>query len=136
MQYQCVLPPSESRDGLRLMLEALGASRLPCFLAVLKRFGGEGPGLLSFPMPGYTLALDLPMRGRALFDLLKKFDDIVLRLGGRVYLAKDSCLDAETFRAMYARYPEWRRVKERLDPGGRFRSGLSERLGITPPQEP
>ena len=135
VQYQCVLPPTESRDGLRQMLEALGASRVPCFLAVLKRFGGEGAGLLSFPMPGYTLALDLPMRGRALFDLLKKFDDIVLRLGGRIYLAKDSCLDAETFRAMYARYPEWRRVKERLDPGGRFRSALSERLGITS-QEP
>lgn len=135
VQYQCVLPPLESRDGLRLMLEALSASRVPCFLAVLKRFGAEGPGLLSFPMPGYTLALDLPMRGRALFDLLKKFDEIVLRRGGRVYLAKDSCLDAETFRAMYARYPEWLRIRERLDPGGRFRSGLSERLGITP-QEP
>jgi decaprenylphospho-beta-D-ribofuranose 2-oxidase len=72
------------------------------------------------------------VRGRELFDLLKRFDEFVLERGGRVYLAKDSCLDAATFRAMYARYPEWRRVKERVDPGGRFRSALSERLGITP----
>lgn len=136
VQYQCVLPSAESREGLRLMLEALGASRLPCFLAVLKRLGAEGPGLLSFPMEGYTLSLDFPFRGRALFDLLRKFDEIVLERGGRVYLAKDSCLDAATFRAMYTRYPEWLRIKERLDPGARFRSGLSERLGITPTDEP
>jgi decaprenylphospho-beta-D-ribofuranose 2-oxidase len=136
VQYQCVLPTAEARAGLRAMLEALGASRLPCFLAVLKRLGAEGAGLLSFPMPGYTLSLDLPVRGAALFDLLKRFDEIVLGRGGRVYLAKDARLDAETFRAMYARYPEWRRVKERVDPEGRFRSALSERLGINSPVNP
>ncbi len=132
VQYQCVLPTAEARAGLRLMLEALNESRLPCLLAVLKRFGAEGAGLLSFPMKGYTLALDFPVRGQELFDLLKKFDRIVSERGGRVYLAKDACLDAETFRAMYPRQEEWRRVKERVDPGGRFRSALSERLGITP----
>lgn len=131
VQYQCVLPPEEAHEGVRAMLEALNESRLPCCLAVLKRFGAEGAGLLSFPMPGYTLALDFPVRGQALFDLLKRFDEIVLARGGRVYLAKDACLDAGTFRAMYARLPEWQRVKERVDPGGRFRSALSERLGIT-----
>ncbi len=132
VQYQCVLPTAEAQGGLRLMLEALGASGLPCFLAVLKRFGAGESGLLSFPLEGYTLSLDFPVRGRALSDLLKRFDELVRERGGRVYLAKDSCLDAETFRAMYARYPEWRRVKERVDPGGRFRSALSERLDITP----
>lgn len=132
VQYQCVLPPAEARGGLRLMLEALGDSGLPCFLAVLKRFGAGEAGLLSFTTEGYTLSLDFPLRGRELFDLLRSFDEIVLARGGRVYLAKDSCLDPETFRAMYPRYAEWRRVKERVDPGGRFRSALSERLDITP----
>ncbi len=132
VQYQCVLPTAEAREGLRSMLEALQASGLPCFLAVLKRLGAQGAGLLSFPMQGYTLSLDFPLRGGALFDLLKKFDEIVLRRGGRVYLAKDARLDADTFRAMYAAgYAEWRRIKERFDPGERFRSGLSKRLGIT-----
>ena len=132
VQHQCVLPSSEAVTGFRLMLEALAASNLPSFLTVLKRFGAEGSGLLSFPMAGYTLSLDFAMRGRPLFDLLKKLDDLVLRHGGRIYLAKDACLDAETFRAMYPRYRDWQEIKARVDPANRFRSALSERLGITP----
>ena len=106
---------------------------LTSFLTVLKRFGAEGAGLLSFPMDGYTLSLDFAMRGRPLFDLLKKLDEIVLQQRGRIYLAKDACLDAETFRAMYPRYRNWQEIKARVDPGCRFRSALSERLGLTPP---
>ena len=132
VQHQCVLPSSEAATGFRLMLEAVGASNLPSFLSVLKRFGAEGSGLLSFPMPGYTLSLDFAMRGRPLFDLLRTLDDIVLRHGGRVYLAKDACLDAEIFRAMYPRYRSWQEIKARVDPANRFRSALSERLGLTP----
>jgi FAD/FMN-containing dehydrogenase len=132
VQYQCVLPSAESERGLRRIREALAESRQPCFLAVLKRFGAEGPGLLSFPAPGFTLALDFPVRGDALFALLKKFDDIVLEHGGRVYLAKDACLDPEKFRLMYPRFPEWMEIKRRVDPRDRFRSELSRRLGITP----
>jgi FAD/FMN-containing dehydrogenase len=98
----------------------------------LKRFGPEGTGLLSFPMAGYTLSLDFAMRGPPLFDLLGKLDAIVLQHGGRVYLAKDACLDAETFRAMYPRCRRWQEIKARVDPGNRFRSALSERLGLTP----
>jgi decaprenylphospho-beta-D-ribofuranose 2-oxidase len=133
VQHQCVLPSSEAATGFRLMLEALAASGLPSFLTVLKRFGAEGAGLLSFPLAGYTLAIDFAMRGRPLFDLLKTLDEIVLRHGGRVYLAKDACLDAGTFRAMYPRYRDWQEIKARVDPGNRFRSALSERLGLTPP---
>jgi FAD/FMN-containing dehydrogenase len=132
VQYQCVLPLAESARGLRRMQEALAESRQPCFLAVLKRFGAEGPGLLSFPAPGFTLALDFPASGDALFALLKKFDDLVLEHGGRVYLAKDACLDPEKFRLMYPRFPEWLEIKRRVDPRDRFRSELSRRLGITP----
>jgi FAD/FMN-containing dehydrogenase len=132
VQYQCVLPLGESAHGLRRIQEALDRSGQPCFLAVLKRFGGEGPGLLSFPAPGFTLALDFPVRGDPLFALLKKFDDIVLEHGGRVYLAKDACLDPEKFRLMYPRFTEWLEIKRRVDPRDRFRSELSRRLGITP----
>jgi decaprenylphospho-beta-D-ribofuranose 2-oxidase len=132
VQYQCVLPLGESARGLRRMQEALAESGEPCFLAVLKRFGAEGQGLLSFPAPGFTLALDFPVRGEGLFALLKKFDDLVLEHGGRVYLAKDACLDPEKFRLMYPRFPEWLEIKRRADPRDRFRSELSRRLGITP----
>jgi decaprenylphospho-beta-D-ribofuranose 2-oxidase len=132
VQYQCVLPMAESARGLARLRDALAESRQPCFLAVLKRFGPEGPGLLSFPEPGYTLALDFPVRGEELFALLRKFDDLVLEHGGRVYLAKDACLDPEKFRLMYPRFPEWMEIKRRVDPGDRFRSELSRRLGITP----
>jgi len=132
VQYQCVFPHAEAARGLRRMQEALAESGQPCFLAVLKRFGPEGPGLLSFPTPGFTLALDFPVRGDDLFALLKRFDDLVLEHGGRVYLAKDACLDPEKFRLMYPRFPEWLEVKRRLDPGDRFRSELSRRLAITP----
>jgi decaprenylphospho-beta-D-ribofuranose 2-oxidase len=132
VQYQCVLPLGESARGLRRMQEALAESGQPCFLAVLKRFGAEGEGLLSFPAPGFTLALDFPVRGEALFALLKKFDDLVLEHGGRVYLAKDACLDPEKFRLMYPHFPAWLEFKRRVDPADRFRSELSRRLGITP----
>jgi decaprenylphospho-beta-D-ribofuranose 2-oxidase len=131
VQYQCVLPPAESREGMRELLEALAASRVPCLLAVLKRFGDEGAGLLSFPMPGYTLSLDFPARDAA-FALVRQFDEVVARRGGRVYLAKDACLDAETFRPSYPRLAAWRETKARFDPGARFRSDLSRRLGVTP----
>lgn len=131
LQYQCVLPPGESAEGLGRLQDALAASRLPCFLAVLKRLGAEGPGLLSFPMPGYTLSLDFPVSGDKVFQLFRQFDDIVLERGGRVYLAKDACLRPEEFRRMYPRYPEWREIKSRFDPQDHFRSALSKRLGIT-----
>ena len=86
--------------------------------------------LLSFPLAGYTLALDLPIRDRELFSLLDGLDEIVLRHGGRVYLAKDARLSAQSFRAMYPCYEEWLEVKNAVDPDGRFSSSLSRRLQI------
>ncbi|MDH4216771.1 MAG: FAD-binding oxidoreductase, partial [Gallionella sp.] len=104
VQYQCVIPDGGAFDGIKTLLQEL--SGRPSFLAVLKRFGPQGRGLLSFPLAGYTLALDLPLRDEGLFALLNKLDEIVLRHGGRVYLAKDARLSAESFRAMYPRYGE------------------------------
>ena len=130
VQYQCALPTAGAFDGIQRILELLVASRRASFLAVLKRFGAAGKGMLSFPMPGYTLALDLPVRDVGLFELLDRLDGIVVRSGGRVYLAKDCRLAAGTFRAMYPRYDEWLAVKRTVDPGNRFSSSLSRRLGL------
>ncbi|HEY0004144.1 MAG TPA: FAD-binding oxidoreductase [Pyrinomonadaceae bacterium] len=130
VQYQCVLPPRGAREGLKTLLEKLTESRRASFLAVLKRFGPEGRGLLSFPMEGYTLALDLPLGDESLFALLDQLDLIVLQHGGRVYLAKDARMKAEAFAAMYPRLPEWRRIKAQVDPLNRFTSDLARRLGL------
>jgi FAD/FMN-containing dehydrogenase len=128
VQYQCVLPLSQSERGLQELLEELKRSGRSSFLSVLKRFGPEGEGLLSFPIEGYTLTLDFPIRDEGLFPFLDRLDEIVLKYGGRVYLAKDARMRAETFHAMYPRLAEWQRIKARVDPDNRFESGLSRRL--------
>ncbi|HEX8707281.1 MAG TPA: FAD-binding oxidoreductase [Pyrinomonadaceae bacterium] len=133
VQYQCLLPTTGARGGLRILLEELARSRRASFLAVLKRFGAEGAGLLSFPAEGYTLALDLPVSDPELFPFLDRLDQIVLRHGGRVYLAKDTRVQAETFRRMYPRFDEWARLKAEFDPFNRFNSELSRMLGIGEP---
>ena len=130
VQYQCVIPEASAYDGIKNLLEELLHSGRPSFLAVLKRLGAQGRGLLSFPMAGYTLALDLPIRDEGLFALLDKLDKIVLQHGGRVYLAKDARLAAETFRAMYPQYGEWLKIKHAVDPQNSFSSSLARRLGL------
>lgn len=129
-QYQCVLPPERARDGLAEILKRVRESGVPPTLAVLKRMGDEGPGMLSFPRAGYTLALDLPVAGEAAMRLAAALDEVTLDGGGRVYLAKDACLTPVAFRAMYPRYREWLAVKRRVDPDNLMRSALSARLEI------
>ena len=96
-QYQCVLPKSESRRGVRALLERVAASRSGSFLAVLKLLGDQGTGHLSFPMEGYTLALDVPIRAGTA-ELLDALDGITHAHGGRVYLAKDAFCSPERMR--------------------------------------
>lgn len=129
VQYQVVLPLESSRAGLRILLERLAGSRRASFLAVLKRFGKANQGPLSFPAPGWTLALDLPVT-RDLPEFLGELDDVVVDHGGRVYLAKDAVLRPEKFARMYPRLDEFRAVKQRLDPQGRVSSSLARRLKI------
>jgi hypothetical protein len=115
-QYQCVIPEPGASAALRELLKRIASSRHASFLAVLKRMGPAGNGMLSFPMLGYTLALDLSLRDPDLFKLLDELDELVMQHGGRVYLAKDARLSAASFRRMYPRYGEWLAVKNRLDP--------------------
>lgn len=130
VQYQCVLPTAEAHPGMQALMEALAAAGQASFLSVMKRFGPVGRGLLSFPIEGYTLTLDLPVSDPGLFPFLDSLDAIVLEHGGRVYLAKDARLKPETFREMYPRLDEWLAVKRRVDPENRFSSDLARRLGI------
>jgi FAD/FMN-containing dehydrogenase len=131
VQYQFVLPRENSREGVRKAIDLLSRSRRASFLAVLKRMGPASKGLLSFPMEGYTLALDIPLTND-LLDYLKRLDEIVLAHGGRVYLAKDSRLPAAAFRTMYPRLEQFLDVKRKVDPEGRFTSDLARRLEIAP----
>lgn len=131
VQYQCVLPSAASFEGMKALLEIVSTAGQASFLAVLKRFGPGDPGPLSFPMEGYTLALDLPWRGEPTAALLARLDARVASDGGRVYLAKDAHLGPDAFRAMYPRFGEWLAVKRRLDPESRIQSSLSRRLRMT-----
>jgi FAD/FMN-containing dehydrogenase len=129
VQYQVVLPLENARDGLLALLEKLRQSRRAPFLAVMKRFGEANPGLLSFPMKGWTLAMDLPVTG-GLVEVLHDLDKLVLDYGGRVYLAKDAVLKAESFAAMYPKLDEFREIKKKIDPQGVLSSSMARRLGV------
>ncbi|MCS7078966.1 MAG: FAD-binding oxidoreductase [Chloracidobacterium sp.] len=131
IQYQPVLPLETSRTTLVKILEVLGRAKIASFLAVLKRFGPQD-GLLSFPMPGYTLALDIPMTGAHPPAVLDDLDELVVQAGGRIYLGKDARLKPRYLEAMYPRLAEWRRIKQAVDPQGLFSSDLSRRVGLTP----
>ncbi|HET9183509.1 MAG TPA: FAD-binding oxidoreductase [Candidatus Angelobacter sp.] len=112
VQYQCVVP-SSAVDALADLLELVSASKTGSFLAVLKKFGSQkSPGLMSFPRPGLTLALDFPMRGESTLALLNTLDSVVLRAGGAVYPAKDARMSAEMFAASF---PKWQEFQSYVD---------------------
>jgi decaprenylphospho-beta-D-ribofuranose 2-oxidase len=128
-QYQFVVPFG-AEAILRQILERISAVRAPSFVTVLKRFGPGDDGYLSFPMPGWTLALDFPARTPGLDVLLRRLDDQLVTAGGRVYLAKDSRVSADVLAQMYPRLADFRKLRRELDPAGHLASDLSRRLGI------
>ena len=113
-QHQSVVPMGGAVDAIRKLLELTAECGQGSFLVVLKLFGEQqSAGVLSFPMPGATLALDFPNKGESMRRLLQRMTDVVLAAGGRIYPAEDATMSAEAFRAGY---PAWRRVEEQRDP--------------------
>ncbi len=129
VQYQLVVPTG-AEHVLRRLVDRLHRGGVPCYLAVLKDFGAASGAPLSFPLRGWTLALDMPRRAPRLAALLDGFDEMVAGVGGRVYLAKDCRLRRETLAAMYPELPRWRHVRDELDPDGIWRSDLGVRTGL------
>lgn len=129
VQYQFVLPRADGSVGLRQVLERIAASGRGSFLAVLKAFGKGNANPLSFPMEGYTLALDFKAEP-AVLRLLDELDRLVLDHGGRHYLTKDARMSEATFKAGYPRWQEFEAIRERYHAIGAFASTQSIRLGL------
>jgi FAD/FMN-containing dehydrogenase len=142
-QYQCVLPKGEGEaqgstadstaDRARRFLDVLTSSGAASFLCVIKDCGPEGEGVLSFPRPGISIAVDLPVRDDTP-ELVERLDRRVIEEGGRIYLAKDGFTTAERFREMEGeRLEELERLRDRYDPERRIRSAQSVRVLGDPP---
>jgi FAD/FMN-containing dehydrogenase len=124
LQYQCVVPETAGGETIREIMERVSSSREVPGLGVLKRFGAQtSPGLLSFPRPGLTLAIDFAFRGRSTLELLEGLDTVVRQAGGAVYPAKDARMSGESFRAFF---PAWERFSRQMDP--RFSSSFWRRV--------
>ena len=130
VQYQFCVPDAAGESVVRA-IEALSSSKVPSFLAVLKRFGPANLGPLSFPMPGWTLALDLPVGPSKLPGVLDQLDELVLEAGGRIYLAKDARLSPDKVRVMYPQLGAFLEVKNRVDPDHHLTSDLARRLQLS-----
>ena len=129
VQYQFILPLSSSFEGIKEALELISSSGRGSFLAVLKLYGKENQNYLSFPMEGYSLALDFKLDD-SLFDFLNELDEIVVKHKGRVYLAKDARMSAKIFEKGYPKLNKFKQVRNKFDPNKQFSSSQSSRLGL------
>ncbi|MCK5002689.1 MAG: FAD-binding oxidoreductase [Gammaproteobacteria bacterium] len=113
-QYQCVIPENNAESAMHELLAAIASTGSGSFLAVMKRCGDiVSPGMISFPMPGLSLALDFPQSSSLNSTLFPRFDTIVREAGGRLYPAKDAHMSGEDFRTFY---PDWKKVEKLRDP--------------------
>ena len=128
VQHQCVIPDAAAEDVLGELLKRMAARGTGSFLAVLKHLR-QGAGLISFPMDGFTLALDLPV-SRGNLALLDEIDRLVAAVGGRLYLAKDARQSRETFEAGYPALDRFRQLRREMGADRHISSRLSERLGL------
>jgi FAD/FMN-containing dehydrogenase len=129
LQFQCVLPMHRGVEHTQLLLKAITLSGCLPFLNVIKRFGPSTGRFLSFPMEGYTIALDFPVN-RSSIALCKHLSTLARKLGGRVYLAKDAVMTPDQLAPMYPELDAWKGIKRQMDPSGKFASAMSRRLKI------
>ena len=130
-QFQCVVPLDQS-DALRAMMETIAGSGLASPLAVLKRMGTGRAGYMSFPMEGYTLAVDFPNRPQAR-ALIARLEKAALSAGGRLYLARDALSTGSAIKTMYPDYKKWAAVAAKADPEGLLQTDMTRRLELRTP---
>ena len=128
LQYQFVVPPAAVEE-FKAIIGDIQRSGHYSFLNVFKLFGEGNRAPLSYPMAGWNVCVDFPIR-RGLAEFLTSLDARVLRFGGRLYTSKDSRTTAETFHAMYPRIDEWIATRRRIDPAGVFASDMARRLEL------
>lgn len=121
--------PLDAADALRAMMEKIAKAGVASPLAVLKRMGAGRAGMMSFPMEGYTLAVDFPNKGKAA-EIIKDLVHDTADAGGRIYLAKDSVAEAETIDAMYPERAGWAQAVAKVDPDGVFETDMTRRLNL------
>jgi len=131
IQYQFVVPEQSAREAIDEVLAEISSQGKGSFLTVLKKMGPENRNLLSFPMEGYTLALDFKIED-SLFPLLERLDAIVMHHGGRLYLCKDARMSEAMFKQTYPRWEQFQQLRSEIDPKNRLGSWQSRRLGLGP----
>lgn len=128
LQYQFIVPLA-AEDEFRRIVRRIAESGHVSFLNVIKKFGEGNRAPLSFPMPGWNICVDFPIKA-GLGRFCRELDATVLEMGGRLYTAKDSRTGAEQFAKMYPRLDEWRKIRHSVDPEGVFASDMSRRLEL------
>ena len=128
IQYQFVLPIEVSEKNIKQILKIISGYGRASFLSVLKKFKNDDR-LLSFTKEGYTLALDIPLDKKTR-QMAKELDEIIINNKGRIYLTKDSLMDAETFKKLYPQIDEWKAIKKKYDPETKFVSLEAKRVGL------
>ena len=129
VQYQFVIPKAVGITGLRNVLKIISDSGEGSFLAVLKVFGPENSNYLSFPLEGYSLALDFKLSEKVI-QLIKTLDESIVAMGGRIYLTKDALMSEKTFKLGYQDWEIFESVREKYGAIGKFSSNQSIRLGL------
>ena len=129
MQYQFIIPKTQSFQGIKEILKFISLEKIDSFLAVLKLYGPENENYLSFPLMGYLLAIDFKIT-KDLNIFLKKLDRIVLKYDGRIYLSKDVRIDKVTFERNYPRINKFRALRKKYKMDSKFQSLQSKRVQI------
>ena len=129
VQYQFALPQTVGVKGMKKILEVIVSSGKGSFLAVLKAFGKANENLLSFPIEGYSLALDFKISEKTV-QLIKLLDSMVIEMGGRIYLTKDALMTEMSFKKTYLQWEQFEEVRTKYGAIGKFASSQSKRLGL------